>query len=143
MKRNIKWFMIILSICVLGYILYCNVKSNYQKKDYANTIDKAIQTGEMYRNEPSDTNRTEFIKELKDLVVMYAGIRDGEEGDKAYNAKMLCDFLSSSYDILEVDKNQVCQLSSLLDALQLLKSDPFDESGRANDCILDFVKANP
>lgn len=135
--------MIILSICVLGYILYCNVKSNYQKKDYANTIDKAIQTGEMYRNEPSDTNRTEFIKELKDLVVMYAGIRDGEEGDKAYNAKMLCDFLSSSYDILEVDKNQVCQLSSLLDALQLLKSDPFDESGRANDCILDFVKANP
>ena len=73
---------------------------------------------------------------------MYAEIRDHEDDNKAYNAKLVCDFLSSSYDILEVDKNQVCQLNKLLKALQLLKLDPFDESGRAYDCILDFVKAN-
>lgn len=143
MKKNIKWFMIIISIFVLCYIIYYNAKSNYLKKDYCNNIDKAIQAGEMYNNEPSDTNRIEFIKALRNLVVMYAEIRDYEDGNKAYNAKLLCDFLSSSYDILEVDKNQVCQLDNLLDALQLLKLDPFDESGRANDCILDFVKANP
>lgn len=143
MKRKMKWFIIILSIFVLCYLIYYNVKSNYLKKDYFNNIDKAIQAGEMYSNEPSDTKRIEFVKALRNLVVMYAEIRDYEDGDKAYNAKLLCDFLSSSYDILEVNNNQVCQLNHLLDALQLLKLDPFDESGRANDCILDFVKANP
>lgn len=138
-----KWFIIILSIFVLCYLIYYNVKSNYLKKNYYNNIDKAIQAGEMYSNEPSDTNRIEFIKTLRNLVVMYAEIRDYEDDDKAYNAKLSCDFLSSSYDILEVNNNQVCQLNHLQDALQLLKLDPFDESGRANDCILDFVKANP
>ncbi|MCD7825659.1 MAG: hypothetical protein LUH14_06855 [Clostridiaceae bacterium] len=90
----------------------------------------------------SDANRIEFIKSLKNLVVMYAEIRDRENGDKAYNAKLICDFLSSSYDILEIDKNQISQLDDLLDGLHMLKLDVFDESGRANDCILDFVKAN-
>lgn len=62
MKRKMKWFMIILSIFVLCYLIYYNVKSNYLKKDYFNNIDKAIQAGEMYSNEPSDTKRIEFVK---------------------------------------------------------------------------------
>lgn len=98
--------------------------------------------GEKYSNEKSDANRNDFIETLKDLVIMYAEIRDRENGDKSYNAKMLCDFLSSSYDILEVDQNEVSQLSDLLEGLHVLKLDPFDESGRANDYILKFVKAN-
>ena len=52
------------------------------------------------------------------------------------------DYLSSSYDILEVDKDQVYQLSDLRHGLRFLKSDLYDESGRASDSFLTFIKAN-
>lgn len=143
MKRNIKYFIIILvGIAVIGFVFHQNAKSNYLKKNYCNNIDKAILVGEKYSNELNDTNRIKFIKELKNLVFMYAEIRDSEDGNKAYNAKFLCVFLSSAYDILEVDKNQADQLNDLLDALHMLKLDPFDESGEALDRILSFVKAS-
>ena len=52
------------------------------------------------------------------------------------------DYLSSSYDILEVDKDRVYQLSDLRHGLRFLKSDFYDESGRASDSFMNFIKAN-
>ncbi len=142
MKRKIKYSVVILAVITVFLLFYHIAESNYLKSYYHKNIEKTIIAGEKYSNEKSDANRNDFIETLKDLVIMYAEIRDRENGDKAYNAKMLCDFLSSSYDILEVDQNEVSQLSDLLEGLHMLKLDSFDESGRANDYILKFVKAN-
>ena len=65
-----------------------------------------------------------------------------EKGNKKYNIKLLVDYLSSSYDILEVDKDRVYQLSDLRHGLRFLKSDLYDESGSASDSFLTFIKAN-
>lgn len=142
MRKNIKFFAIILiGIVVICFVLYRSEEAN-NLGNYLKNIDNAIQAGEKYYNEVSDANRIEFVEALKHLVVMYAEIRDRKNGDEAYNAKLLCDFLSSSYDILEVDKNYAVQLNDLLDGLHMLELDSVDESGRAIDCILNFVKAN-
>ncbi len=98
--------------------------------------------GEKYRDEQSEEIRNEYIMELKKLVVAYSKLRDFEKGNKKYNIKLLADYLSSSYDILEVDKDQVYQLSDLRHGLRFLKSDLYDESGRASDSFLNFIKAN-
>ena len=142
MKRKIKYSVVILVVIAVFLFFYRIAESHYLKNNYHKNIEKTITAGEKYSNEKNDTNRNDFIKTLKDLVNMYAEIRDRENGDKAYNAKLLCDLLSSSYDILEVDQNDVSQLSDLLEGLHMLKLDPYDESGRANDYILKFVKVN-
>lgn len=98
--------------------------------------------GEKYRDEQSEEIRNEYIMELKKLVVAYSKLRDFEKGNKKYNIKLLADYLSSSYDILEVDKDRVYQLSDLRHGLRFLKSDLYDESGSASDSFLTFIKAN-
>ena len=113
------------------YITYHSFKSASLKKDCVSShIDLAIQVDEKYRNEPSDANRDKYIMELKKLVVAYSKLRDFEKGNKKYNIKLLVDYLSSSYDILEVDKDRVYQLSDLRHGLRFLKSDLYDGIGK-------------
>ena len=143
MKRLVKCSIIILAVLAVICFVCCQIsESNNLKRNYHNNICKSITAGEKYSDGKNDIDRTEFIEALKDLVIMYAEIRDRENGDKSYDAKLLCDLLSSSYDILEVDKDQISQLDDLLDGLHMLKLDLYDKSGRANDYILHFVKAN-
>lgn len=142
MKKRIKYLIIIFCLFAFCNITYHSLKSASLKKDCSTHIDLAIQVDEKYRNEPSDANRNKYIMELKKLVVAYSKLRDFEKGNKKYNIKLLVDYLSSSYDILEVDKDRVYQLSDLRHGLQFLKSDFYDESGRASDSFLTFIKAN-
>lgn len=142
MKKRIKYLIIIFCLFAFCNITYHSLKSASLKKDCSTHIDLAIQVDEKYRNEPSDANRNKYIMELKKLVVAYSKLRDFEKGNKKYNIKLLADYLSSSYDILEVDKDRVYQLSDLRHGLQFLKSDFYDESGRASDSFLTFIKAN-
>ena len=142
MKKRIKYLIIIFCLFAFCNITYHSLKSASLKKDCSTHIDLAIQVDEKYRNEPSDANRNKYIMELKKLVVAYSKLRDFEKGNKKYNIKLLADYLSSSYDILEVDKDQVYQLSDLRHGLRFLKSDLYDESGRASDSFLNFIKAN-
>lgn len=142
MKKRIKYLIIIFCLFAFCNITYHSLKSASLKKDCSTHIDLAIQVDEKYRNEPSDANRNKYIMELKKLVVAYSKLRDFEKGNKKYNIKLLADYLSSSYDILEVDQDRVYQLSDLRHGLQFLKSDFYDESGRASDSFLTFIKAN-
>ena len=142
MKKRIKYLIIIFCLFAFCNITYHSLKSASLKKDCSTHIDLAIQVDEKYRNEPSDANRNKYIMELKKLVVAYSKLRDFEKGNKKYNIKLLVDYLSSSYDILEVDKDQVYQLSDLRHGLRFLKSDLYDESGSASDSFLTFIKAN-
>ena len=142
MKKRIKYLIIIFCLFAFCNITYHSLKSASLKKDCSTHIDLAIQVDEKYRNEPSDANRNKYIMELKKLVVAYSKLRDFEKGNKKYNIKLLADYLSSSYDILEVDKDQVYQLSDLRHGLRFLKSDLYDESGSASDSFLTFIKAN-
>ena len=142
MKKRIKYLIIIFCLFAFCNITYNTLKSASLKKDCSTHIDLAIQVDEKYRNEPSDANRNKYIMELKKLVVAYSKLRDFEKGNKKYNIKLLVDYLSSSYDILEVDKDRVYQLSDLRHGLRFLKSDLYDESGSASDSFLTFIKAN-
>lgn len=142
MKKRIKYLIIIFCLFAFCNITYHSLKSASLKKDCSTHIDLAIQVDEKYRNEPSDANRNKYIMELKKLVVAYSKLRDFEKGSKKYNIKLLVDYLSSSYDILEVDKDRVYQLSDLRHGLRFLKSDLYDESGSASDSFLTFIKAN-
>lgn len=142
MKKRIKYLIIIFCLFAFCNIAYHSLKSASLKKDCSTHIDLAIQVDEKYRNEPSDANRNKYIMELKKLVVAYSKLRDFEKGNKKYNIKLLVDYLSSSYDILEVDKDRVYQLSDLRHGLRFLKSDLYDESGSASDSFLTFIKAN-
>lgn len=142
MKKWIKYFIIVFCLFALCNITYHALRYNSFKKDCSTHIERAIQVGEKYRDEQSEEIRNEYIMELKKLVVAYSKLRDFEKGNKKYNIKLLADYLSSSYDILEVDKDQVYQLSDLRHGLRLLKSDLYDESGRASDSFLNFIKAN-
>lgn len=142
MKKRIKYLIIIFCLFAFYNITYHSLKSASLKKDCSTHIDLAIQVDEKYRNEPSDANRNKYIMELKKLVVAYSKLRDFEKGNKKYNIKLLVDYLSSSYDILEVDKDRVYQLSDLRHGLRFLKSDLYDESGSASDSFLTFIKAN-
>ena len=142
MKKRIKYLIIIFCLFAFCTITYHSLKSASLKKDCSTHIDLAIQVDEKYRNEPSDANRNKYIMELKKLVVAYSKLRDFEKGNKKYNIKLLVDYLSSSYDILEVDKDRVYQLSDLRHGLRFLKSDLYDESGSASDSFLTFIKAN-
>ena len=142
MKKRIKYLIIIFCLFAFCNITYHSLKSASLKKDCSTHIDLAIQVDEKYRNEPSDANRNKYIMELKKLVVAYSKLRDFEKGNKKYNIKPLVDYLSSSYDILEVDKDRVYQLSDLRHGLRFLKSDLYDESGSASDSFLTFIKAN-
>ena len=145
MKRIIsnKYFIVILVLIITSvFVGFEIIKSKQLEKEYHNNIVETITVGEKYNNEKSDANRSKFIKRLKELVVIYAEIRDREDGDRSYDAKWLCDLLSSSYDILEVDKNQANELNSLLEGLQNLESDLYDESGMANIHFQNFIKAN-
>ena len=142
MKKRIKYLIIIFFLFAFCNITYHSLKSASLKKDCSTHIDLAIQVDEKYRNEPSDANRNKYIMELKKLVVAYSKLRDFEKGNKKYNIKLLVDYLSSSYDILEVDKDRVYQLSDLRHGLRFLKSDLYDESGSASDSFLTFIKAN-
>lgn len=138
-----KYFVAIIVVIILVFFVgYRTVQSHYMEKEYHNTITAAIKAGEKYNNAKNDENREEFINTLKDLVSMYGEMREREKGDKAYNAKWLHLWLSSSYDILEVDKNQVERLGDLLNGLNLLETDPLDISGSGGDSILRFVRAN-
>ena len=141
-KKRIKYLIIIFCLFAFCNITYHSLKSASLKKDCSTHIDLAIQVDEKYRNEPSDANRNKYIMELKKLVVAYSKLRDFEKGNKKYNIKLLVDYLSSSYDILEVDKDRVYQLSDLRHGLRFLKSDLYDESGSASDSFLTFIKAN-
>ena len=138
MKKRIKYLIIIFCLFAFCNITYHSLKSASLKKDCSTHIDLAIQVDEKYRNEPSDANRNKYIMELKKFVVAYSKLRDFEKGNK----KLLVDYLSSSYDILEVDKDRVYQLSDLRHGLRFLKSDLYDESGSASDSFLTFIKAN-
>lgn len=142
MKKRIKYLIIIFCLFAFCNITCHSLKSASLKKDCSTHIDLAIQVDEKYRNEPSDANRNKYIMELKKLVVAYSKLRDFEKGNKKYNIKLLVDYLSSSYDILEVDKDRVYQLSDLRHGLRFLKSDLYDESGSASDSFLTFIKAN-
>ena len=142
MKKRIKYLIIIFCLFAFCNITYHSLKSASLKKDCSTHIDLAIQVDEKYRNEPSDANRNKYIMELKKLVVAYSKLRDFEKGNKKYNIKLLVDYLSSSYDILEVDKDRVYQLSDLRHGLRFLKSDLYDESGSASVSFLTFIKAN-
>ena len=142
MKKRIKYLIIIFCLFAFCNITYHSLKSASLKKDCSTHIDLAIQVDEKYRNEPSDANRNKYIMELKKLVVAYSKLRDFENGNNMYYIKLLVDFLSSSYDILEVDKDRVYQLSDLRHGLRFLKSDLYDESGSASDSFLTFIKAN-
>ena len=142
MKKRIKYLIIIFCLFAFCNITYHSLKSASLKKDCSTHIDLAIQVDEKYRNEPSDANRNKYIMELKKLVVAYSKLRDFEKGNKKYNIKLLVDYSSSSYDILEVDKDRVYQLSDLRHGLRFLKSDLYDESGSASDSFLTFIKAN-
>ena len=142
MKKWIKYFIIVFCLFALCNITYHALRYNSFKKDCSTHIERAIQVGEKYRDEQSEEIRNEYIMELKKLVVAYSKLRDFEKGNKKYNIKLLADYLSSSYDILEVDKDQVYQLSDLRHGLRFLKSDLYDESGRASDSFLNFIKAN-
>ena len=142
MKKWIKYFIIVFCLFALCNITYHTLRYNSFKKDCSTHIERAIQVGEKYRDEQSEEIRNEYIMELKKLVVAYSKLRDFEKGNKKYNIKLLADYLSSSYDILEVDKDQVYQLSDLRHGLRFLKSDLYDESGRASDSFLNFIKAN-
>ncbi len=142
MKKWIKYFIIVFCLFALCNITYHALRYNSFKKDCSTHIERAIQVGEKYRDEQSEEIRNEYIMELKKLVVAYSKLRDFEKGNKKYNIKLLADYLSSSYDILEVDKDRVYQLSDLRHGLQFLKSDFYDESGRASDSFLTFIKAN-
>ena len=142
MKKRIKYLIIIFCLFAFCNITYHSLKSASLKKDCSTHIDLAIQVDEKYRNEPRDANRNKYIMELKKLVVAYSKLRDFEKGNKKYNIKLLVDYLSSSYDILEVDKDRVYQLSDLRHGLRFLKSDLYDESGSASDSFLTFIKAN-
>ena len=142
MKKWIKYFIIVFCLFALCNITYHALRYNSFKKDCSTHIERAIQVGEKYRDEQSEEIRNEYIMELKKLVVAYSKLRDFEKGNKKYNIKLLADYLSSSYDILEVDKDQVYQLSDLRHGLRFLKSDLYDESGRASDSFLTFIKAN-
>ena len=142
MKKRIKYLIIIFCLFALCNITYHALRYNSFKKDCSTHIERAIQVGEKYRDEQSEEIRNEYIMELKKLVVAYSKLRDFEKGNKKYNIKLLADYLSSSYDILEVDKDRVYQLSDLRHGLQFLKSDFYDESGRASDSFLTFIKAN-
>ena len=142
MKKRIKYLIIIFCLFAFCNITYHSLKSASLKKDCSTHIDLAIQVDEKYRNEPSDANRNKYIMELKKLVVAYSKLRDFEKGNKKYNIKLRVDYLSSSYDILEVDKDRVYQLSDLRHGLRFLKSDLYDESGSASDSFLTFIKAN-
>lgn len=142
MKKRIKYLIIIFCLFAFCNITYHSLKSASLKKDCSTHIDLAIQVDEKYRNEPSDANRNKYIMELKKLVVAYSKLRDFEKCNKKYNIKLLVDYLSSSYDILEVDKDRVYQLSDLRHGLRFLKSDLYDESGSASDSFLTFIKAN-
>ena len=142
MKKRIKYLIIIFCLFAFCNITYHSLKSASLKKDCSTHIDLAIQVDEKYRNEPSYANRNKYIMELKKLVVAYSKLRDFEKGNKKYNIKLLVDYLSSSYDILEVDKDRVYQLSDLRHGLRFLKSDLYDESGSASDSFLTFIKAN-
>lgn len=142
MKKWIKYFIIVFCLFALCNITYHALRYNSFKKDCSTHIERAIQVGEKYRDEQSEEIRNEYIMELKKLVVAYSKLRDFEKGNKKYNIKLLVDYLSSSYDILEVDKDQVYQLSDLRHGLRFLKSDLYDESGRASDSFLNFIKAN-
>ena len=142
MKKRIKYLIIIFCLFAFCNITYHSLKSASLKKDCSTHIDLAIQVDEKCRNEPSDANRNKYIMELKKLVVAYSKLRDFEKGNKKYNIKLLVDYLSSSYDILEVDKDRVYQLSDLRHGLRFLKSDLYDESGSASDSFLTFIKAN-
>ncbi len=142
MKKRITYLIIIFCLFAFCNITYHSLKSASLKKDCSTHIDLAIQVGEKYRDEQSEEIRNEYIMELKKLVVAYSKLRDFEKGNKKYNIKLLADYLSSSYDILEVDKDRVYQLSDLRHGLQFLKSDFYDESGRASDSFLTFIKAN-
>ena len=142
MKKRIKYLIIIFCLFAFCNITYHSLKSASLKKDCSTHIDLAIQVDEKYRNEPSDANRNKYIMELKKLFVAYSKLRDFEKGNKKYNIKLLVDYLSSSYDILEVDKDRVYQLSDLRHGLRFLKSDLYDESGSASDSFLTFIKAN-
>ena len=142
MKKRIKYLIIIFCLFAFCNITYHSLKSASLKKDCSTHIDLAIQVDEKYRNEPSDANRNKYIMELKKLVVAYSKLRDFEKGNKKCNIKLLVDYLSSSYDILEVDKDRVYQLSDLRHGLRFLKSDLYDESGSASDSFLTFIKAN-
>ena len=142
MKKRIKYLIIIFCLFAFCNITYHSLKSASLKKDCSTHIDLAIQVDEKYRNEPSDANRNKYIMELKKLVVAYSKLRDFEKGNKKHKIKLLGDYLSSSYDILEVDKDRVYQLSDLRHGLRFLKSDLYDESGSASDSFLTFIKAN-
>ena len=142
MKKRIKYLIIIFCLFAFCNITYHSLKSASLKKDCSTHIDLTIQVDEKYRNEPSDANRNKYIMELKKLVVAYSKLRDFEKGNKKYNIKLLADYLSSSYDILEVDQDRVYQLSDLRHGLRFLKSDLYDESGSASDSFLTFIKAN-
>ena len=142
MKKRIKYLIIIFCLFALCNITYHALRYNSLKKDCSTHIERAIQVGEKYRDEQSEEIRNEYIMELKKLVVAYSKLRDFEKGNKKYNIKLLADYLSSSYDILEVDIDRVYQLSDLRHGLQFLKSDFYDESGRASDSFLTFIKAN-
>ena len=142
MKKWIKYFIIVFCLFALCNITYHALRYNSFKKDCSTHIERAIQVGEKYRDEQSEEIRNEYIMELKKLVVAYSKLRDFEKGNKKYNIKLLVDYLSSSYDILEVDKDRVYQLSDLRHGLRFLKSDLYDESGRASDSFLNFIKAN-
>ena len=142
MKKWIKYFIIVFCLFALCNITYHALRYNSFKKDCSTHIERAIQMGEKYRDEQSEEIRNEYIMELKKLVVAYSKLRDFEKGNKKYNIKLLADYLSSSYDILEVDKDRVYQLSDLRHGLRFLKSDFYDESGRASDSFLTFIKAN-
>ena len=142
MKKWIKYFIIVFCLFALCNITYHALRYNSFKKDCSTHIERAIQVGEKYRDEQSEEIRNEYIMELKKLVVAYSKLRDFEKGNKKYNIKLLADYLSSSYDILEVDKDQVYQLSDLRHGLRFLKSDLYDESGSASDSFLTFIKAN-
>ena len=142
MKKRIKYLIIIFCLFAFCNITYHSLKSASLKKDCSTHIDLAIQVDEKYRNEQNEEIRNEYIIELKKLVVAYSKLRDFEKGNKKYNIKLLVDYLSSSYDILEVDKDRVYQLSDLRHGLRFLKSDLYDESGSASDSFLTFIKAN-
>lgn len=142
MKKWIKYFIIVFCLFALCNITYHALRYHSLKKDCSTHIERAIQVGEKYRDEQNEEIRNEYIIELKKLVVAYAKLRDFEKGNKKYNIKLLADYLSSSYDILEVDKDRVYQLSDLRHGLRFLKSDFYDESGRASDSFLTFIKAN-
>lgn len=132
-----KTIVIVLVVLIVGVFGIRYIQQRHLEKVFRTQITAARLSGQTYVQMANDENRTEYVKQLKALADLYGTVREKEEG-----ADIIQDILTSSYDILETDKEQAALLGDLVDGLQVLEWDIYDESGQAYLCFLEFVKAN-